>query len=123
MMCGGRGKLLASDYTGCMTRVKGRNGTVIFDGKVVRIERTGLSARMTQGGGSKVWPLSRISSVQLVKPGFSAQGYFQIASSGDAPSKGRRANAKIAKDENSVIVTSQTYKQFEALRDEIIAAM
>lgn len=96
---------------------------MVFDGKTVSIERTGLAARLSQGGGSKVWPLSRVSSIQLVKPGLAGQGYFQISSSGDSPAKGRRANVDVAKDENSVIVTSKTFKEFEALRDEILAAM
>ena len=106
-----------------MKSVQGRNGTVVFDGKSVRIERSGLLAKATHGSGTKVWPLGQIGSIQLVKPGFAGQGYFQISAAGDTPVKSQKANAKVAADENAVIVTKKMYPNFEALRDEIIAAL
>lgn len=101
---------------------KGINGIVRFDGAVVSIERSGINARMSHGSGGKSFSLSTVGSVQLVKPSLVRQGYFQIAAGGDVSASGRKASANLAKDENTVLVNKKQFPQFEALRDEIMAA-
>jgi hypothetical protein len=46
------------------TEVQGRNGTVIFDGQFVTIQRTGFMARATLGKGEKRIPVASITAVE-----------------------------------------------------------
>lgn len=105
-----------------MISAKGINGTVVFDGKIVRIERTGFNARMTQGTGGKQFPLSAIAAVQVVKPGMTRQGYFQISAAGDSSAQGRRASSALAKDENTILVNRKQFPEFQAVADQIVNA-
>jgi hypothetical protein len=48
-----------------MLPVRGRNGTVTFDGATVVIARSGFVARATIGKGEKRIPLRHITAVQF----------------------------------------------------------
>jgi Domain of unknown function (DUF4429) len=62
-------------------QVKGRNGTVTFDGQTVTIDRKGFVARTTVGKGTKSIPVHSITAVQW-KPAGMTVGFIQFTLSG-----------------------------------------
>ncbi len=101
--------------------VKGYLGGVIkFDGRMVVIQRKGLS-RLTIGKGEKRIPVRSISSVQLKPAGFAVNGYiqFSLAGGNEVRSQFGRATMDATADENSVVFTKKQQPEFEALRDAI----
>lgn len=109
-----------------MSKAKGHNGSVEFDGTSVIITREGFTARLSHGRGEKRIPLRAITAIQWKDPGMLSSGFIQFTLSGGKEvnaTKGNRTWAA-ADDENSVIIASK--KEVEAMRvvkDEIQAAL
>ncbi|MEY4559079.1 MAG: hypothetical protein RLZ82_94 [Actinomycetota bacterium] len=101
--------------------VKGYNGQILFDGKLIAISRKGAVGFLTQGlKGTKEIPLRAISSIQLKKAGMLTNGYIQFAT-GAGESKGGIQAA--VKDENSVIFTIDSNDEFAELKDLLTQAI
>jgi hypothetical protein len=107
------------------TEVKGKTGTVIFDGNFVTIQRKGFVARATVGKGEKRIPLPSISAVQLKPAGALVNGFIQFTMAGgnERRSSFGKQTSDAASDENSVVFTKAQMPEFVALRDEIEQAM
>ena len=107
-----------------MLRAKGMNGRVTFDGQVVVIERKGVWARATIGKGTKSFPVTAISGVQL-KPAGVVPGFIQFSLPGgnEQVSSFGRQSTDAAKDENSVLFGPRRQRDFEAVRDAVQAAV
>jgi len=104
--------------------VKGVNGTVVFDGSMVVIRRSGAMARLTLGKGEKRIPLRSIAAVQF-KPAGMVRGFIQFTIPGgnERRSKFGSQTTDAAKDENSVLFNTGQQSAFEALRDAIEARL
>lgn len=108
-----------------MLEVKGYNGTIVFDGQAVRIERTGFVARTTLGSGSKTIPVRQITAVQLVPAKLGFRGYIEFSIGGGVERRatfGKRTEAA-GRDENSVLFSRQDNLAFAELRAAIESAM
>ncbi|WP_448222463.1 DUF4429 domain-containing protein [Gordonia iterans] len=99
---------------------KGYNGTVEFDGRAVVIRREGAIARMSQGSGTKMIPLSSITAVQWKQPGRVTNGYIEFTVPGGREVRGTSKNAS---NENAVIVTRKQAEDFLALRAAVESAI
>lgn len=103
----------------CM-EAKGANGTVTFDGQVIRITRGTFSR---QGKGEKVIPLASVGAVQLRKPSFGAilaDGAWSVSVLGEAQGNQSRRGRGSARregmhDENTVLLEGHQVGRFEAL--------
>ena len=100
-------------------QAKGTNGTVVFDGTMVSLERTGMG-RVFVGKGTKRIPIDAIAAVQWKKAGLVA-GYMQftIAGGNEVRSRLGRQSADAMSDENSVAFHSRQQRQMEVVRDAI----
>jgi hypothetical protein len=106
--------------------VKGHGGTIVrFDGNTITIIRQGLLARATTGKGKKDLPLAHITGVQFKPAGPLVNGFIQFTIDGgnEKQSAFGRQTTDAVKDENSAIFTSKQRAGFEALRDEVRAAL
>ncbi|GGM77102.1 hypothetical protein GCM10012275_54680 [Longimycelium tulufanense] len=105
--------------------VKGHNGTVVFDGQFVSIERKGFLARISTGKGSKRIPVKSLTAVHFKPAGPLMNGYIEFVFSGAEETKSGFGTATIdaAKNENAVLFTRGQLPVFEALRDAVEAAM
>jgi hypothetical protein len=105
---------------------KGVNGTVIFDGSFVTIDRTkGFFARATVGKGTKKIALAQITSVRWKKPGAGVRGYISFSLPGGVETRSRFGNQSVdaAKDENAVLVAKSQTPEFLALKQVIEDAL
>lgn len=101
-------------------RAEGVNGQVELDGGMVSIQRSGMMAKATVGGGEKRIPVKSIQAVQLKPASKLSRGFIQF-SLGGSDAKGRAKDA--AKDENSVLFTGKQQADFEALRSAVEQAI
>lgn len=106
-------------------RVQGVNGTVVFDGDFVTIERKGFLARTSVGKGTKRIPLGSITAVQWKPPGAFVNGFisFGLGGGNEVRSRFGSQTTDATKDENSVVVTKKQGPAFEALRATIEEAI
>lgn len=106
-------------------QVKGLNGTVGLDGKIVTITRSGFVARATIGKGDKRIPVGQITAVQFKPADFFGNGYiaFTLGGGNEQHARFGRQSFDAAKDENAVIFMKNRQADFEGLRDAIEAAM
>ncbi len=107
-------------------RCKGVNGTVIFDGTWVTIDRTkGFYARATVGKGEKKLAVTQITSVRWKAPSAVVRGYISFTVPGGNESGSRFGNQTISagKDENAVIVAKSQVDEFLALKTAIEEAL
>lgn len=104
---------------------KGVNGTVVFDGQAVTIQRTGALARMTVGKGEKRIPVKSITAVQWKPATAMIRGFIQFTVPGgnEGRSKVGRQTRDAARDENSVLFGYTQREEFERLRAAIEAAL
>lgn len=102
--------------------VKGVNGTVAFDGRVVSISRSGLGA-VTIGKGEKRIPVSSIAAVQWKPCTVTTRGYIQFTIPGGNERRAQFGKGTIdaAKDENSVLFKRSQEADFQQLRSAIEA--
>lgn len=86
---------------------KGHTGTVEFDGRVVRIIRSGFGGRVSVGKGEKQIPLRSISAVQWKEPGRLVNGFIAFTMPGGSERQSRAGSQTYdaVSDENSVVVT------------------
>lgn len=100
--------------------VKGVNGQIQLYNDHIVISRKGALGFLTQGHkGRKSVFIRQISSVQFKDPGLASNGYIQFAFLGGQETKGGLFNA--TRDENSVMFSRGQRKNFERLRDEVMA--
>lgn len=104
---------------------RGQNGTVLFDGTFVTIQRKGFLARTTIGKGSKRIPIGSIAALQVKPPGLMVNGFVQLTVPGgnEQRSKLGRQTFDAVHDENSVIVTKGQFEQFRPLIEAIESAI
>jgi hypothetical protein len=103
-------------------RCKGINGTLIFDGTWVTIDRTkGILARSTVGKGEKKIALTQITSVRWKQPTPLIRGYISFSLAGGIETRSRfgRQTVEAAKDENAVIVGHTQADEFLAIKAKI----
>lgn len=101
-------------------KARGYNGSCEFTGSAVIIRREGALARMSQGSGEKVIPLSSISAVQWKQPGRMTNGYIEFTIPGGREVRGVSKNAS---NENAVIVTHKQAADFLALKSAVESAI
>lgn len=111
-----------------MTQIeaRGQNGTVTFDGRIVKIERKGFIAGGTVGRGTKSIPLGQISSVQWKPATTLYRGYIEFSIAGGVERRSRVGGDVIRqamRDENSVVFLSRVTRDFEALHDAVMSAI
>lgn len=99
-----------------MSKVKGFNGAVEFNGRAVIISR--------KGAGSKTVPVSAIQSVEY-KPSGLMVGYvrFDVAGSQLDAGKIRNKTQGLLRDANTVTFHRGANADFQALVDEVNAAL
>lgn len=104
------------------SEVNGYNGSVIFDGKVLRILRKGKLARMTVGKGEKTIPINSITAVQWKEPGGLVNGYIQFTVAGGVESRSKvgRQTVAAAQDENSIVLRKGKSSEMAELRDAVM---
>lgn len=100
---------------------RGHNGRIIFDGRVITIDRATLGGKLSQGTGYKVIPLRTVSGLQWKPAGWILNGYIAFTIPGAIEQTGKpvRGVAAAVKDENTVIFTKQQTAAFEAIRNAI----
>src|SRR5690606_4696286 len=81
---------------------KGLNGTVLFDGEWITIQRKGFVARSTHGGGEVRIPLSGLAAVEWRAPTRVTNGYIAFVPVGSGVNEKRVGMMAIdaAKDPN-----------------------
>lgn len=103
--------------------VKGRNGTITFDGQAVTITREGFLARASQGRGEKWIPLTSITAVQLKPNGLKA-GYVEFTIAGGNELHNRRStSSQRAQNENVVLFGKKVEAEMRALVQAIQTAI
>ncbi|WP_423918857.1 DUF4429 domain-containing protein [Candidatus Poriferisodalis sp.] len=104
---------------------RGHNGTMLFDGAFVTIQRKGFLARSTVGKGNKRIPVSSIAAIQVKPPGAMVNGFVQLTVAGgnERRSKLGRQTIDAMSDENSIVVTKKQFKSFEPLINAIESAI
>jgi hypothetical protein len=104
---------------------KGISGQMAFDGESVTITRRGLMPWLIHGSsGNKSIPVRSITAVQYRKCGF-YQGYLQLSVSGELENGGGRdhESSRLASDENTILFYWKGNQPFQALTDDIRAAI
>lgn len=111
--------------TESVLEVQGHTGTVLFDGDFVTITRAGFLARATVGKGEKRIALTSITAVQWKPAGGMTNGFIQFTLGGGSEVRSRFGTQTVdaANDENSVVFTKKQMPSFEALRQEVEAAI
>ncbi len=107
-------------------KCKGVNGTIIFDGTWVTIDRgKGILARSTVGKGEKKIALTQITSVRWKAPSAMVRGYISFTLPGGNETRSRFGSQTVdaAKDENAVIVAKSQTDEFLALKTAIEDAL
>jgi hypothetical protein len=107
-------------------RCKGVNGTLLFDGAWITIDRSkGILARSTVGKGEKKIALTQITSVRWKQPSVMVRGYisFSLAGGVETSSGFGKQTIDAAKDENAVIVAHSQADAFLALKGTIEEAI
>lgn len=91
---------------------KGYNGTIIVDGSEIRIERTGVAAKMAHGR-SDPWANSifAVSGYSLKEPGKLTNGWIEIQLGGRPAANLSATSAN--SDANTVIFSAQHRKAFD----------
>lgn len=104
---------------------RGQNGTLLFDGTFVTIQRKGFLARSTVGKGEKRIPIGSIAALQVKPPGLMVNGFVQLTVPGgnEQRSKLGRQTFNAVHDENSVIVTKGQFEKFRPLIEAIESAI
>ena len=102
-------------------RAEGVNGQVELNGGMVSIQRSGLMAKATVGGGEKRIPVKSIQAVQWKPASKLTRGFIQFTVPGGVESKGRAKDA--ASDENSVLFNGKQQADFEAIRSAVEQAI
>jgi hypothetical protein len=104
---------------------KGHNGTVIFDGDFVTIERTGFLARASVGKGTKRIPLPSVTAVQWKPAGGMVNGFIAFTVGGGNETRSRFGSQTVdaGRDENSVLITKKQMPDFEHLRSAVERAI
>ena len=105
-----------------MSEMTGTNGTISFDGRVVRIVRKGFRGFVSGNVGEKVIPLSSVTGVEFKASGLTL-GYVQVSQPGHTSSGGRNRNKDHLKDENTVLFRGGQNEAARAVADEINAAL
>lgn len=102
-------------------QAKGVSGTITFDGKIINIERSGILGRGTVGKGTKRFPATKLSSIQIKPAGPLMNGYIEFSLPGgtEARSSFGHATAQAGRNENAVVFTRKQQPDFLALRDAI----
>ena len=112
-------------------RVRGHNGEVTFDGKVIEINREGFPMfKRSAGRGTKRLAISSITAVQLKQPGggWTANrfGFIEFSFMGGKETKGFGVWGggigqvqRNWKDENTVIFKSEHLSQFKNLQEVV----
>lgn len=101
-----------------MIRAEGVNGQVELDGNVLRIQRKGVRAFLTQGlKGDKEILVKSITSIQVKPAGMIANGYIQFGFFGGKESKGGIFDA--TKDENTVMFNKKQAQDFARLKASV----
>lgn len=105
--------------------IKGRNGTVIWDGDFISIRRSGFLARTGVGKGEKHIPIASITAVQWKPAGAVVNGFIQFTVPGGNEGRSHFGSQTIdaSKDENSVIFTKKQMGSFETLRTAVEQAI
>ena len=108
-----------------MIEAKGLGGTVTFDGRMVRIERTGLFARNTVGKGEKSFPLVAIGGIRFKAATWLNNGYikFVVMGGADKGSIVGRQYLDAAVNENAVVFRRRDNEAFVALQRAIETAL
>lgn len=104
---------------------KGQTGTLIFDGKLVTIQRKGFLAATTQGRGEKRIPVQSISAVQFKPAGRVTQGFISFTISGGSETKSKfgKQNKDAFLDENSLTFLYKSNDSMTTFRDAVETAM
>ncbi len=103
--------------------VKGLNGQIELTANSVLIKRKGIVATVSKGfSGEKSIPISAITSIQLKKASFfTGNGFIKFCFGGAVEKQGNLKEA--VKDENAVVFTGKSNREFEALKAEIEARL
>ena len=114
-------------YTHAMANivVKGKNGTVSFDGSTVTVERSGFTAVSIFGKSSKRIPLNQLSAVQFKAGSLVVNGYieFTFAGGGERQAVLGRGSSDQVRNENAVVFSKKNNVEFQQLADAINEAL
>ena len=97
---------------------KGTNGTIIFDGVMVTLDRGG-AGRLLVGRGQKRVPVRSIAAVQRRSAGLTP-GYLQLTIPGGVEVTGRGAPLH---DENTITFHARQQRAMQCVREEIERAI
>lgn len=114
-------------YTRVMANivVKGKNGTVSFDGSTVTVERSGFTAVSIFGKSSKRIPLGQLTAVQFKAGSLIANGYieFTFAGGGERHAVLGHGSSDQIRNENAVVFSKKNNVEFQQLADAINEAL
>jgi hypothetical protein len=104
---------------------QGHNGTVLFDGDFVTLQRKGFLARMSVGKGEKHIPLRSINAVQIKPAGPMMNGFIEFSLGGgdERRSQFGRQTVDAVNNENAVMFTRKQQPAFEHLRGAVEQAI
>lgn len=105
------------------TTLSGKNGELSFDGTTVQITKKRLF-----GGGTQQFPVSSLQAVNFKGGTKLTIGYIQFVTSGQSAMPAPRlsdtaANKEFYREPNVVSFGGRSTADFEAIRDEVQAAM
>lgn len=115
----------AENESATVVTAQGRNGAVMFDGKLVRITRSNLRARLSVGKGEKSIPTRSITAVQWKAPGAMVAGFieFSLGGGNEVKSAFGHQTTDAAGNENAVVFSKKQAPAFAALRAAVEAAI
>lgn len=104
---------------------QGHNGTVVFDGQFVSLQRKGFLARIPVGKGEKRIPLRSINAVQIKPAGPMMNGFIEFSLGGgdERRSQFGRQTVDAVNNENAVMFTRKQQSAFEQLRTVVEQAI
>lgn len=105
---------------------RGITGTVVFDGAVVHILRTGASTGLSLhiSKGTKQIPIGHITAVQFHPARPLQKGFIQFTLPGAAEQHGSALDiSRAERDENSVVFNHRQMPAFELLRGHVQGAL
>jgi hypothetical protein len=104
---------------------QGHNGTVVFDGQFVSLQRKGVLARLSVGKGEKRIPLRSINAVQLKPAGPVMNGYIEFSLGGGSERRAQfgRQTVDAVNNENAVMFTRKQQPAFDQLRAAVEQAI
>jgi hypothetical protein len=94
----------------------GYNGTVTFDGNVIRIKRNALGT-LTFGRSEKLIQLRQVTAVEWKQPKWYDVGHIAFTTAGDNRPK------EVSKYENAVVVKPHQAEQFAELKRAVEDAL